>query len=253
MLDMDFRELRKAEVQLLRTPLMRQPGEYDEGRVSSHPSCGPFRIGTVLVATRSAVQQGEHQQHYRSDQWHQPDQYPPARAIYVVEPPYGHGQGRDEDRQAVDPAQQPRARIGSAGAKQGVDPPQHYGYYDVEEHEVPVLPASGPATEDRVLLECFEIPAQPKASPSPRLFARLPKSIVACCTDPRRSRKKSMRVCVERPERIRNQTNFLELRACEVRTAPVHRLETKPIWTTKTVPFMVRMDLEGPVSVRLCS
>src|SRR5215210_9002582 len=152
MLDMDFRELRKAEVQLLRTPLMRQPGEYDEGRVSSHPSCGPFRIGTVLVATRSAVQQGEHQQHYRSDQWHQPDQYPPARAVYVVEPPYGHGQGRDYDRQAVDPAEQPRAHNGAAGAKQGVDNPQHDTHDYVEEHEVPVLHTPGSATEHSILL-----------------------------------------------------------------------------------------------------
>jgi hypothetical protein len=40
-----------------------------------------------------------------------------------VEPPYGHSQARDEDGQAVDPAQQPCAGIGAAGAKQGVDPP----------------------------------------------------------------------------------------------------------------------------------
>src|SRR5215212_7443981 len=130
----------------LRTPFqtvsMRRSGKYDEGRASSHPSGGLFRVGAILVATRRAVQQGEHQQHYRSDQRHQPDQYPPTRAVDVVEPPYGHGQGRDDDRQAVDPAQQPCARRGAAGAKQGVDQPQHYAYDDVEEHEVPVLPAS---------------------------------------------------------------------------------------------------------------
>src|SRR5215211_6600760 len=42
------------------------------------------------------------------------------------------------------------------------------------------------------------------------LFARLPKSIVACRTDPRRSRKEHPLLCVERPDRIRHQTNFLQ-------------------------------------------
>src|SRR5215204_6069253 len=162
---------------------------------SNYPSCGLFRVRAIPIVARRPLRHGEHQQHYSSDQGYQVYEYPPARAVYVVEPPYGHGQARDDDRQAVDPAQQPCAGIGAAGAKQGVDPPQHYAYDDVEEHEVPVLLASGPATEDRVLLECFEIPAQPKAPHLRELFARLPKSILACRSGPRRSRREHTRMC----------------------------------------------------------
>src|SRR5215208_1159768 len=187
-------------------------GESDERRTSNHPGCGPFRVRAIPVVARRAVQQGEHQQHYHSDQWHQSDQYPPARAIYVVEPPYGHGQGRDEDRQAVDPAQQPCPRIGAAGAKQGVDPPQHYAYDDVEEHEVPVLPASGPATEDRVLLECFEIPAQPKASPSPRAFCPFAVEYRSMLQWSTASSKKACAYALRGRKESAHQTNFSELR-----------------------------------------
>src|SRR4051812_20026543 len=123
------------------------------GRTGCRPAYRPARRTPTARSLRSAAPT---------------DQYPPARAVDVVEPPYGYGQGRDEDRQGVDPAQQPRARIGAAGAKQGVDPPKHYAYDDVEEHEVPVLLASGPAAEDRVLTQGFEIPTQPRTSPSPR-------------------------------------------------------------------------------------
>ena len=128
-------------------------GRGDRRLVRDQPRGRPVDADLAGPAlARRAVQQGEHQEHYHSDQRHQTDQYPPARAIYVVEPPYGHGQARDEDRQAVDPAQQPCAGIGAAGAKQGVDPPQHYAYDDVEEHEVPVLHTPGSATEHGILL-----------------------------------------------------------------------------------------------------
>src|SRR5215217_1595580 len=132
---------------------------------SNYPSCGLFRVRAIPIVAQRPLRHGEHQQHYSSDQRYQVYEYPPARAVYVVEPPYGHGQARNEDGQAVDPAQQPCAGIGAAGAKQGVDPPQHYGYYDVEEHEVPVLLAPGSATEHGILLECFKVPAQLTASP----------------------------------------------------------------------------------------
>src|SRR5829696_181523 len=149
-------------------PLPRTPVNTMNDSTSIYPSCGLFRVRAIPIVARRPLRHGEHQQHYSSDQRYQVYEYPPARAVYVVEPPYGHGQARDEDGQAVDPAQQPCAGIGAAGAKQGVDPRQHYGYYDVEEHEVPVLLAPGSATEHGILLECFKVPTQLTASPSPR-------------------------------------------------------------------------------------
>src|SRR5215204_7610857 len=49
------------------------------------------------------------------------------------------------------------------------------------------------------------------------LFARLPKSILACPVIHGVLEKGHTRVCVERAERIRPPTNFGERRQCEVR------------------------------------
>src|SRR5215203_3478260 len=55
------------------------------------------------------------------------------------------------------------------------------------------------------------------------LFARLPKSILACPVIHGVLEKGHTRVCVERAERIRPPTNFGERRKAEVRRIPLPR------------------------------
>src|SRR5919107_228606 len=129
-----------------------------------HPGGGLLRVGAVPVAARRAVRNREYQEHYEPYQRYQVDEDPPSRAVNVVEPPHGYGQGRYEHRQVVEATQQANALHKVEGAEQSVDQRQHDCHDDVEQYEIPVLRPPGPAAEHGVLLEYFQVPTHPTSS-----------------------------------------------------------------------------------------
>ncbi len=62
---------------------------------------GRFRVGTVPIGSRRAVQHVEHYQDDSPDQRDERDEEPPAGAVDVVEPPDRHGDARDQESEAT--------------------------------------------------------------------------------------------------------------------------------------------------------
>jgi hypothetical protein len=64
-------------------------GQYDKPHATLAEASigfGPYRLLPRVPSNRANTES-------TIDQRHQSDQYPPARAVDVVEPPYGYGQG----------------------------------------------------------------------------------------------------------------------------------------------------------------
>ena len=127
--------------------------------------CSDLRIGAVAIAPRRTILDQEHYKHYCPDYGDKSDENPPPAAIGVVKSSYGYRNARDQNRQAVDSAQQTYVRRRAEGADNTIDNRKHPVDDGGEKDKVPILPTPGPSPEHGVLLQCLYVPAHSLPTP----------------------------------------------------------------------------------------
>jgi hypothetical protein len=114
-------------------------------------------VGSISVASGLAVARQKDEKHDEANERYETDQEPPTAPIGVVKSSDADGDTGDKNCQSVEPSKRSVATFtGETG--EAIDEAENQCEDQVEEDEELVLLATGSATEDRVLLQGFDVP-----------------------------------------------------------------------------------------------